>query len=119
VVVSSVLWSLCFRFCVSVLVLINYFTLSLHGALPIYRARSVSYPASPSLSWGEAVANVTLSPRSRSWRRISSELGEFAPNTTREDRKSTRLNSSHVKISYAVLCLKKKIEQSRYHDCYR
>src|SRR5690606_40104834 len=26
----------------------------------------------------------------------------------REDRKSTRLNSSHVKISYAVLCLKKK-----------
>src|SRR5690606_39498004 len=26
---------------------------------------------------------------------------------TREDRKSTRLNSSHVKISYAVFCLKK------------
>src|SRR5690606_39480911 len=25
-----------------------------------------------------------------------------------EDRKSTRLNSSHVKISYAVFCLKKK-----------
>src|SRR5207302_2664044 len=27
---------------------------------------------------------------------------------SREDRKSTRLNSSHVKISYAVFCLKKK-----------
>src|SRR5690606_40928103 len=27
------------------------------------------------------------------------------------DRKSTRLNSSHVKISYAVFCLKKKKEQ--------
>src|SRR5690606_39325935 len=27
-----------------------------------------------------------------------------------EDRKSTRLNSSHVKISYAVFCLKKKIK---------
>src|SRR5207302_11475697 len=27
---------------------------------------------------------------------------------TRPDRKSTRLNSSHVKISYAVFCLKKK-----------
>src|SRR5690606_39678976 len=27
---------------------------------------------------------------------------------THEDRKSTRLNSSHVKISYAVFCLKKK-----------
>src|SRR5690606_6758739 len=29
--------------------------------------------------------------------------------TTERDRKSTRLNSSHVKISYAVFCLKKKI----------
>src|SRR5690606_40339518 len=28
-----------------------------------------------------------------------------------KDRKSTRLNSSHVKISYAVFCLKKKIVQ--------
>src|SRR5438874_8720230 len=27
-----------------------------------------------------------------------------------EDRKSTRLNSSHVEISYAVFCLKKKIK---------
>src|SRR5438874_7736246 len=30
------------------------------------------------------------------------------PGTGREDRKSTRLNSSHVEISYAVFCLKKK-----------
>src|SRR5690625_6564718 len=30
---------------------------------------------------------------------------------TRQDRKSTRLNSSHVAISYAVFCLKKKIER--------
>src|SRR5690606_42039796 len=29
------------------------------------------------------------------------------------DRKSTRLNSSHVKISYAVFCLKKKIHSKR------
>src|SRR5690606_39466917 len=29
----------------------------------------------------------------------------------RQDRKSTRLNSSHVKISYAVFCLKKKKKQ--------
>src|SRR5699024_12069785 len=29
------------------------------------------------------------------------------PNTTFRDRKSTRLNSSHVSISYAVFCLKK------------
>src|SRR3712207_7927845 len=30
------------------------------------------------------------------------------PVATREDRKSTRLNSSHANISYAVFCLKKK-----------
>src|SRR5690606_41858573 len=30
-----------------------------------------------------------------------------------EDRKSTRLNSSHVKISYAVFCLKKKTRRYR------
>src|SRR5690606_40382693 len=32
---------------------------------------------------------------------------ELAVTTTNGDRKSTRLNSSHVKISYAVFCLKK------------
>src|SRR5690625_6347010 len=32
-----------------------------------------------------------------------------------EDRKSTRLNSSHVAISYAVFCLKKKNNQSSIH----
>src|SRR5690606_40881316 len=31
-----------------------------------------------------------------------------ATGSERQDRKSTRLNSSHVKISYAVFCLKKK-----------
>src|SRR5690606_33087302 len=35
-----------------------------------------------------------------------------------EDRKSTRLNSSHVKISYAVFCLKKKIEGLRFLVLY-
>src|SRR5690349_22490239 len=32
----------------------------------------------------------------------------------RRDRKSTRLNSSHVEISYAVFCLKKKKNQPRH-----
>src|SRR5690554_7476864 len=32
-----------------------------------------------------------------------------------EDRKSTRLNSSHVRISYAVFCLKKK-KQNKYSE---
>src|SRR5688500_19976833 len=34
---------------------------------------------------------------------------EFAENKSVLDRKSTRLNSSHLVISYAVFCLKKKI----------
>src|SRR3712207_8891300 len=34
------------------------------------------------------------------------------------DRKSTRLNSSHANISYAVFCLKKKTRQSSSHPVY-
>src|SRR5690349_23081213 len=33
-----------------------------------------------------------------------------------QDRKSTRLNSSHVEISYAVFCLKKKKKKNRNTD---
>src|SRR5690606_40369337 len=43
----------------------------------------------------EAVARIGIAP-------------EEAARIAQEDRKSTRLNSSHVKISYAVFCLKKK-----------
>src|SRR5437667_3460341 len=35
------------------------------------------------------------------------------------DRKSTRLNSSHITISYAVFCLKKKNRYHRHHDHQR
>src|SRR2546422_4086999 len=34
-----------------------------------------------------------------------------------EDRKSTRLNSSHGYISYAVFCLKKKKKKHKTHSC--
>src|SRR5690606_2832809 len=40
-----------------------------------------------------------------SYRRLHVIVGD---SSMAEDRKSTRLNSSHVKISYAVFCLKKK-----------
>src|SRR5690625_6753672 len=44
--------------------------------------------------------------------RSSEEMLRLVPMDLREaDRKSTRLNSSHVAISYAVFCLKKKHEQ--------
>src|SRR5437667_12665775 len=35
------------------------------------------------------------------------------------DRKSTRLNSSHITISYAVFCLKKKKKPSNQHTTHR
>src|ERR1035437_10717555 len=38
---------------------------------------------------------------------------EFLPQVAQLDRKSTRLNSSHANISYAVFCLKKKKEITR------
>src|SRR5699024_11604700 len=38
----------------------------------------------------------------------SGEIKQCDPEITALDRKSTRLNSSHVSISYAVFCLKKK-----------
>src|SRR5690625_7091391 len=44
-------------------------------------------------------------------RPIFRPVKQFGTIRTTEDRKSTRLNSSHVAISYAVFCLKKEIMQ--------
>src|SRR2546427_4631227 len=49
-----------------------------------------------------AVNALTASPLA------SSALPALKPNQPNQDRKSTRLNSSHSQISYAVFCLKKK-----------
>src|SRR5690625_7106663 len=43
-------------------------------------------------------------------------LNKYALNLNEIDRKSTRLNSSHVAISYAVFCLKKKKKQRERTD---
>src|SRR6267378_1111497 len=52
--------------------------------------------------------------RSRPWQRFdgtgNAALVRFQLRALRRDRKSTRLNSSHVEISYAVFCLKKKMK---------
>src|SRR5690606_41480761 len=53
---------------------------------------------------------------------ICRTAGSISPIRQMKDRKSTRLNSSHVKISYAVFCLKKKIFKIIYlrykiHKC--
>src|SRR5437899_6537438 len=67
------------------------YTLSLHDALPIFG---------------------TASRRNR-WPRLSSlrRRRRSCP----ADRKSTRLNSSHLGISYAVFCLKKKKSTKKTH----
>src|SRR5438477_4493017 len=44
-----------------------------------------------------------------SWRCAADQHPIQAPISAPLDRKSTRLNSSHMSISYAVFCLKKKI----------
>src|SRR5207302_6866828 len=51
---------------------------------------------------------VSLMRNSRGRNRTRRTLGRPVDRFDRSDRKSTRLNSSHVKISYAVFCLKKK-----------
>src|SRR5690554_7543094 len=43
-----------------------------------------------------------------SWRKNANILNIKKAFPQKQDRKSTRLNSSHVRISYAVFCLKKK-----------
>src|SRR5436305_11115575 len=45
-------------------------------------------------------------------------IQSLAPRLASRDRKSTRLNSSHVRISYAVFCLKKKNKLMIYSPYY-
>src|SRR5436305_12036244 len=51
--------------------------------------------------------------RSSGCQRLWPICGWSARGLERSDRKSTRLNSSHVRISYAVFCLKKKKKRKR------
>src|SRR5690606_41841389 len=84
-------------------------TLSLHDALPIYPHKA-----------GEANSAI-MRQNVIDWFSTTMESRKNSPDTPIivimqrlhenddwRDRKSTRLNSSHVKISYAVFCLKKK-----------
>src|SRR5690606_41569975 len=85
------------------------YTLSLHDALPICSLSATAPPLPPAPAVSPACRAPTApSPTSSPcWRgrRFRGRSSIWRPAT---DRKSTRLNSSHVKISYAVFCLKKK-----------
>src|SRR5436305_2935221 len=70
-------------------------TISLHDALPIFEV----HDAERADAGGGKIHGDRRS--------------ESAGADAQQDRKSTRLNSSHVRISYAVFCLKKKSEVHR------
>src|SRR5438309_7027619 len=85
------------------------YTLSLHDALPIFR--SLRAAGQELRGMDERLSQPgALRARDHHHRLQQHELRE-GPARRAEDRKSTRLNSSHSSISYAVFCLKKKIEQ--------
>src|SRR3712207_9308986 len=77
------------------------YTLSLHDALPIWNA---SLRPTTRGSQTSTIAGARSMPTSGNQNRASG----VAIVTSHKDRKSTRLNSSHANISYAVFCLKKK-----------
>src|SRR5207253_10551130 len=59
---------------------------------------------------GEGAGSLGICRRIKALRSRTSSSGELAERSS-GDRKSTRLNSSHVAISYAVFCLKKKTKK--------
>src|SRR5690606_41987152 len=93
--------------------------LSLHDALPISVSHGI-FPVAPRLALAQSYAPRWPFCRSAVIKPIWTRLAVFCDligwavarrkaQHAHSDRKSTRLNSSHVKISYAVFCLKKKI----------
>src|SRR2546427_9256476 len=68
----------------------------------------------PQNTLADAVRDLSGAARARDRSRRPPRLRADA----RSDRKSTRLNSSHSQISYAVFCLKKKKANSRNADEY-
>src|SRR5436309_7176310 len=78
------------------------YTLSLHDALPI---SPVLLERQVDLGAGHALQQ-----------QLALLFRELVPRRVLVDRKSTRLNSSHVKISYAVFCLKKKKNKQTQAD---
>src|SRR3989454_12693822 len=79
------------------------YTLSLHDALPI-SVRPVARSSNPSVRFTAFELPVTTT--------VTNNTYSAGGSTT--DRKSTRLNSSHLVISYAVFCLKKKKKHQTY-----
>src|SRR3712207_7632086 len=84
------------------------YTLSLHDALPISQMTSLHRL----LRLGAQASTTPILPAATNSPNVPKQQGRRTRSpvcpTTSKDRKSTRLNSSHANISYAVFCLKKK-----------
>src|SRR5207253_3528087 len=84
-------------------------TLSLHDALPIFELRCERITENGALFVGRSGTRLTIYSIENIFKkhvRLAEIKRHITPHSL--DRKSTRLNSSHVAISYAVFCLKKK-----------
>src|SRR2546422_8236446 len=80
------------------------YTLSLHDALPISQPRTKPYALPLELRWPSGLSGLS-----------GASENTHATVVASPDRKSTRLNSSHGYISYAVFCLKKKKKDAGTH----
>src|SRR2546430_11342402 len=86
------------------------YTLSLHDALPI----SGGVPGAEFVTESGRLPELWQILSDAARRHGGGPMGYAALSATRLDRKSTRLNSSHSQISYAVFCLKKKQTNSMH-----
>src|SRR5207253_10060981 len=91
-------------------------SLPLHDALPICRPRTRGSSRCASKIFSHVLSRLASSTKISSYERgsLSSALATSRASgrmlsSSSKDRKSTRLNSSHVANSYAVFCLKKNI----------
>src|SRR3712207_9512527 len=83
------------------------YTLSLHDALPISALTAILFGLAPALRLTRSCSAHALVPTGRTFAAGHERLRGILV-VSEIDRKSTRLNSSHANISYAVFCLKKK-----------
>src|SRR3989454_7052253 len=85
------------------------YTLSLHDALPIYR--------NPFTDAEVVFHDPTVTELKLQYMDESGAWQDAWDGANDKDRKSTRLNSSHLVISYAVFCLKKKTTEATTPAC--
>src|SRR5207247_9588326 len=95
------------------------YTLSLHDALPIYPSSS---DPNDRTQWSWAFQILPYIEQGNIYKEKSNNtifktpIPIYYSPSRRPDRKSTRLNSSHEWISYAVFCLKKKKKQQLHNE---